>query len=103
MGAKCDPEPETLAEAPAEANFAPSGTSPPTAYTGLVQTVLDVSNDVAAELAGIGDGILDALRERLGCTVNLRGNRLTLTGDDVKVAEAQAVVIYHPGAAEHLG
>src|SRR5215813_551149 len=59
---------------------------------GLVQTVLDVSNDVAAELAGIGDGVLDALRERLGCTVNLRGNRLTLTGDEVKVAEAQAVV-----------
>src|SRR6185437_5111754 len=58
----------------------------------LVQTVLDVSNEVAAELAGIGDGVLDALRDRLGCTVNLRGNRLTLGGDDVKVAEAQAVV-----------
>ncbi len=57
-----------------------------------MQTVLDVSNEVAAELAGIGDGVLDALRDRLGCTVNLRGNRLTLAGDDVKVAEAQAVV-----------
>jgi len=57
-----------------------------------VQTVLDVPNDVAAELAGIGDGVLNALRDRLGCTVNLRGNRLTLTGDDLKVAEAQAVV-----------
>src|SRR5262245_3579821 len=57
-----------------------------------VQTVLDVSNEVAAELAGIGDGVLNALRDRLGCTVNLRGNRLTLAGDDVKVAEAQAVV-----------
>ncbi len=62
------------------------------AYTAAVQTVLDVSNEVAAELAGIGDGVLDALRDRLGCTVNLRGNRLTLGGDDVKVAEAQAVV-----------
>ena len=57
-----------------------------------MQTVLDVSNEVAAELAGIGDGVLDALRDRLGCTVNLRGNRLTLAGDDAKVAEAQAVV-----------
>jgi phosphate starvation-inducible protein PhoH and related proteins len=57
-----------------------------------MQTVLDVPNEVAAELAGIGDGILDALRDRLGCTVNLRGNRLTLNGDEVKVAEAQAVV-----------
>ena len=27
-----------------------------------MQQVLDVSNDVAAELAGIGDGVLDALR-----------------------------------------
>src|SRR5213079_123728 len=57
-----------------------------------MQAVLDVSNEVAAELAGIGDGILDALRERLGCTINLRGNRITLTGDELKVAEAQAVV-----------
>ena len=57
-----------------------------------MQTVLDVSNEVAAELAGIGDGVLNALRDRLGCTVNLRGNRLTLAGDDLKVAEAQAVV-----------
>ncbi len=57
-----------------------------------VQTVLDVSNEVAAELAGIGDGVLDALRDRLGCRINLRGNRLTLAGDDLKVAEAQAVV-----------
>jgi phosphate starvation-inducible PhoH-like protein len=53
---------------------------------------MDVSNEVAAELAGIGDGVLHALRDRLGCTVNLRGNRLTLGGDDAKVAEAQAVV-----------
>jgi phosphate starvation-inducible protein PhoH and related proteins len=57
-----------------------------------VQETLDVSNDVAAELAGIGDGVLDALRDRLDCTIRLRGNRLTLEGDDAKVAEARAVV-----------
>jgi phosphate starvation-inducible PhoH-like protein len=57
-----------------------------------VQEVLDVSNDVAAELAGIGDGVLDALRERLGCAVVLRGNRLMLEGEDVRVVEARAVV-----------
>jgi phosphate starvation-inducible PhoH-like protein len=57
-----------------------------------VQEVLDVPNEVAAELAGIGDGVLTALRERLGCAVNLRGNRLTLEGEGVKVAEARAVV-----------
>src|SRR6478735_7541300 len=67
-----------------------SAVAPPT--LPFVQTVLDVPNEVAAELAGIGDGVLNALRDRLGCTVNLRGNRLTLAGDDLKVAEAQAVV-----------
>src|SRR5947209_19938577 len=59
---------------------------------GPVQEVLDVSNEVAAELAGIGDGVLDALRDRLDCTIRLRGNQLTIEGDDSKVAEARAVV-----------
>jgi phosphate starvation-inducible protein PhoH and related proteins len=57
-----------------------------------MQEVLSVSNDVAAELAGIGDGVLDALRERLRCTILLRGNRLTIEGDEHHVAEARAVV-----------
>jgi len=57
-----------------------------------VKQTLDVSNDVAAELATIGDGVLDALRDRLECTILLRGNRLTITGDDIHVAEARAVV-----------
>jgi len=57
-----------------------------------VQEVLDVPNEVAAELAGIGDGVLTALRDRLGCRVNLRGNRVTLEGDEGKVAEARAVI-----------
>jgi phosphate starvation-inducible protein PhoH and related proteins len=54
--------------------------------------VLDVSNDVAAELASIGDGILDALRDRLEIKILLRGNRLTIAGDDSRVASARAVV-----------
>ena len=57
-----------------------------------MQEVLDVPNEVAVELAGIGDGVLTALRERLGCAINLRGNRLTLEGEDAKVGEAKAVV-----------
>jgi phosphate starvation-inducible PhoH-like protein len=57
-----------------------------------VQQVLSVSNDVAAELAAIGDGVLEALRERLRCTIRLRGNRLTIEGDDERVNEARAVV-----------
>ena len=57
-----------------------------------MQQVLDVSNEVAAELAGVEDGVLDSLRERLQCTIALRGNRLTLGGDDEHVVAARAVV-----------
>jgi phosphate starvation-inducible PhoH-like protein len=57
-----------------------------------VQQVLSVSNDVAAELAAIGDGVLHALRDRLRCTIRLRGNRLTIEGNDAQVSEARAVV-----------
>jgi phosphate starvation-inducible PhoH-like protein len=57
-----------------------------------VQEVLSVSNDVAAELAAVGDGVLDALRDRLHCTILLRGNRLTIEGESGRVSEARAVV-----------
>ena len=40
----------------------------------------------------MGDGVLEALRDRLGCTIRLRGNQLTLDGDDPKVAEARGVI-----------
>ncbi len=57
-----------------------------------MQEVLSVPNEVAAELAGVGDGVLNALRDRLHCTIMLRGNRLTLEGEERNVAEARAVV-----------
>jgi phosphate starvation-inducible PhoH-like protein len=57
-----------------------------------VQDVLSVSNDVAAELAGVSDGVLDALRDRLHCTILLRGNRLTIEGEQRHVTQARAVV-----------
>jgi phosphate starvation-inducible protein PhoH and related proteins len=57
-----------------------------------LQEVLSVSNEVAAELATIDDGILHALRDRLGVALLLRGNRLTLEGDDEKVGEARVVI-----------
>ncbi len=57
-----------------------------------MQDTLDVSNAVAAELAGIGDGVLLALRDRLRCTIRLRGNHLTIEGEDERVAAARAVV-----------
>jgi phosphate starvation-inducible PhoH-like protein len=57
-----------------------------------VQEVLDVSNEVAAELASIGDNVIDALRDRLRCTIVLRGNRLTIQGEEAEVAATRAVV-----------
>jgi phosphate starvation-inducible protein PhoH and related proteins len=58
----------------------------------VTQQVLDISNEVAAELAGISDGVLDELRSRLHCTIRLRGNRLTLEGAEPEVTQARAVV-----------
>ncbi len=57
-----------------------------------MQETLSVPNDVAAELAGVGDGVLEALRDRLRCTLRLRGNQLTIEGEDDRVAAARAVV-----------
>jgi phosphate starvation-inducible protein PhoH and related proteins len=57
-----------------------------------VQETLSVSNDVAAELAAVGDGVLDTLRDRLRCTIRLRGNQLTLEGEEQSIVEARAVV-----------
>src|SRR3954453_21697472 len=57
-----------------------------------MQEVFSVSNEVAAELATIGDGVLGALRDRLRCTILLRGNRLTIEGEEPHVEQARAVV-----------
>ena len=57
-----------------------------------MQDVVTVPNEVAAELAGVTDAVLDSLRERLGCSISLRGNRLTLDGEPEHVAEARAVL-----------
>src|SRR5207342_3316223 len=40
----------------------------------------------------MGEGVLDALRDRLGCTIRLRGNQLTLDGEEPKVEEAREVI-----------
>ena len=57
-----------------------------------MQETLSVPNDVAAELAGIGDGVLESLRDRLRCTIHLRGNRLTIEGDEEHVDQARTVI-----------
>jgi phosphate starvation-inducible PhoH-like protein len=53
---------------------------------------LTLDNDVAAELAGSDDAVLRELEGRLGCDLFLRGNVLTLDGDDADVSRAATMV-----------
>jgi phosphate starvation-inducible protein PhoH and related proteins len=57
-----------------------------------VRTQLELPNDVAAELAGPGDAVMKTLEQHLDCEVFLRGNVLTLDGDEDAVAMARTVV-----------
>jgi phosphate starvation-inducible PhoH-like protein len=57
-----------------------------------VRVQLELSNEVAAELAGPGDVVMKTLEEHLDCEVFLRGNMLTLDGDDDDVAMGRTVV-----------
>jgi phosphate starvation-inducible protein PhoH and related proteins len=57
-----------------------------------MQETLSVPNAVAAELASIGDGVLDHLRDRLRVAIHLRGNQLTIEGDDEHVAQVRTVI-----------
>jgi phosphate starvation-inducible protein PhoH and related proteins len=58
----------------------------------MARRQLEISNDVAAELAGAQDSILKTLEEHLSCEVFLRGNVITLDGDAEAVAEAVTVI-----------
>jgi phosphate starvation-inducible PhoH-like protein len=53
---------------------------------------LEVSNEVAAELAGARDAALRTLEEHLDCDVFLRGNVVTLDGDAEAVQTGATVV-----------
>jgi phosphate starvation-inducible PhoH-like protein len=58
----------------------------------LASRQLTLDNAVAAELAGSEDAVLRALRGHLECDLHLRGNVLTLDGDDGDVQTAATVV-----------
>jgi phosphate starvation-inducible PhoH-like protein len=57
-----------------------------------VRKQVELDNSVAAELAGTGDAILRALESHLDADVFLRGNVLTLDGDEDAVKAAEEVV-----------
>jgi phosphate starvation-inducible PhoH-like protein len=57
-----------------------------------VRNRIELDNTVASELAGPQDEVLRALESRLDCKVYLRGNVLTLEGDEAAVAAGTIVV-----------
>jgi phosphate starvation-inducible protein PhoH and related proteins len=58
----------------------------------LARRQLEVSNEVAAELAGARDAALRTLEQHLDCEVFLRGNVVTLDGDAEAVQSGATVV-----------
>jgi phosphate starvation-inducible PhoH-like protein len=57
-----------------------------------VKRQVELDNAVAAELAGTQDAVLRTLEQHLDCEVFLRGNVLTLEGEDVAVESGIQVV-----------
>ena len=66
--------------------------SVPQSRTSLPRRTLTLENSVAAELAGSGDSVLRALRDRTTSKVHLRGNLLTLEGEDAEMDQAAKLV-----------
>ena len=58
----------------------------------MARRQLTLDNTVAAELAGSEDSVLRELEGRLGCDLFLRGNVLTLDGDDADISRAATMV-----------
>ncbi len=57
-----------------------------------MRTQIELSNEVAAELAGSQDAVLRALESHLSCRVFLRGNLLTLDGEEGEMQLGERVV-----------
>src|ERR1700690_897394 len=57
-----------------------------------MRRVIELDNDVATELAGSQDAVLRTLETHLDCDVFLRGNQLTLDGDESAVEAGVKVV-----------
>ena len=53
---------------------------------------MELADSVAVELAGEQDRVLRSLEERLRLSLDLRGNRLTLSGGQREVSSAEAVI-----------
>jgi phosphate starvation-inducible PhoH-like protein len=68
----------------------------------VAKLTFPVSNELARELGSDRDRILNALAERLGCVVHLRGNEVLVEGPDDRLGRA-AIVIEELGALVEQG
>src|SRR3712207_7682116 len=68
----------------------------------MARRQLEVSNEVAAELAGSHDAILRSVQDHLDCDVFLRGNVITLDGD-AEAVQAGATAIREPSELASRG
>src|SRR3712207_1551612 len=68
----------------------------------MARRQLELSNEVAAELAGSHDAILRALEEHLACDVFLRGNVITLDGE-AEAVQAGATIVRELSAMVERG
>jgi len=57
-----------------------------------MRTQIEVSNEVATELAGSGDSVLREIERHVECDLYLRGNVITLDGEEGAVEAASLVV-----------
>ena len=57
-----------------------------------VKSQVELPNNVAAELAGNQDAVMRALESHLSCRLFLRGNLLTLEGEEEQTREGERVV-----------
>jgi phosphate starvation-inducible PhoH-like protein len=57
-----------------------------------MRTQIELSNEVAVELAGSQDTVLRALESHLDCRVYLRGNLLTFDGEESETSAGERVV-----------
>ena len=58
----------------------------------VMQRTIELADRVAVELAGDYDQMLRSLEERLELEIDLRGNRMTLSGEDGRVEAAAAAI-----------
>jgi len=57
-----------------------------------VKTTLEIDNEIVAELTGDHDVNLKVLEQRLGCDIGMRGNVISLEGDEREVERGRAVI-----------